>query len=158
MMKLAQKLNHHRINVTVATLEFIHQKIIITQEKNREQQIHGGIKLVSLGGSIGSDPDLSDPVILIETMEKALPIQLRELLLSQQEEQFSWVIADAFLPGAFEVTKEFGILAPATVVTTTGPRPRFNQSSPIIANFRKGLLNKSTIMNAICENRTVSSN
>ncbi|CAN1159472.1 hypothetical protein LINPERHAP2_LOCUS22733 [Linum perenne] len=82
MMKLAQKLNHHGINVTVATLEFIHQKIIITQKKNREQQIHGGIKLVSLGGSIGSDPDLSDPVILTETMEKALPIQLRELLLS----------------------------------------------------------------------------
>ncbi|CAN1312745.1 UDP-glycosyltransferase 83A1 [Linum perenne] len=110
MIKLAHKLNHHGINVTVATLEFIHQKIIIPQQNNTEQQIHGGIKLISLGGSIGSDSDLSDPVILTESVEKELPIQLRELLLSQpEEEQFSCVIADAFLAGAFEVTKEFGI-------------------------------------------------
>ncbi|CAN1795773.1 UDP-glycosyltransferase 83A1 [Linum perenne] len=114
MMKLAHKLTHHGIDVTVATLEFIHQKIIIPQQKKTEQkkteqlQSHGGIKLVSLGG-IGSDSDLSDPVILTESVEKELPIQLRELLQSQQEEQFSCVIADAFLAGAFAVTKEFGI-------------------------------------------------
>ncbi|CAN1312356.1 UDP-glycosyltransferase 83A1 [Linum perenne] len=113
-MKLAHKLTHHGIDVTVATLEFIHQKIIIPQQKKTEQkkteqlQSHGGIKLVSLGG-IGSDSDLSDPVILTESVEKELPIQLRELLQSQQEEQFSCVIADAFLAGAFAVTKEFGI-------------------------------------------------
>ncbi|CAN1312335.1 UDP-glycosyltransferase 83A1 [Linum perenne] len=110
MMKLAHKLTHHGIDVTVANLEFIHRKIIPQQKSKdeKEDQIHGGIRLISLGG-ISSDSELSDPIVLTESVEKALPIQLRELLQSQQEEQFSCVIADAFLVGAFAVTKEFGI-------------------------------------------------
>ncbi|CAN1312349.1 UDP-glycosyltransferase 83A1 [Linum perenne] len=110
MLKLAQNLaDDHGISITVLNLDFIHQKLKKTEQKKTEQlQSHGGIKLVSLGG-IGSDSDLSDPVILTESVEKELPIQLRELLQSQQEEQFSCVIADAFLAGAFAVTKEFGI-------------------------------------------------
>ncbi|CAN1795783.1 UDP-glycosyltransferase 83A1 [Linum perenne] len=111
MMKLAHKLTNHGINVTVANLEFIHQKIIPKQRKTEEQS-HGGIKLVSLGG-FGSDFDLSDPTIFQECVGKVLPIQLRELLLLQQsqqeDQQFNWVIADAFLSGAFVVAKEFGI-------------------------------------------------
>ncbi|CAN1312345.1 UDP-glycosyltransferase 83A1 [Linum perenne] len=109
MLKLAQNLaDDHGISITVLNLDFIHQKLKTEQKKTEQLQSHGGIKLVSLGG-IGSDSDLSDPVILTESVEKELPIQLRELLQSQQEEQFSCVIADAFLAGAFAVTKEFGI-------------------------------------------------
>ncbi|CAN1795847.1 UDP-glycosyltransferase 83A1 [Linum perenne] len=109
MMKLAHKLTHHGINVTVANLDFIHLKII-PQQKNREQlQSHGGIKLVSLGGGFGPDFD-SNNMLFTESVEKVLPNQLRELLIHQQEDQqFNWVIADAFLFGAFVVAKEFGI-------------------------------------------------
>ncbi|CAN1312333.1 UDP-glycosyltransferase 83A1 [Linum perenne] len=122
MMKLAHKLTHHGIDVTVANLEFIHRKIIPQQKSKdeKEDQIHGGIRLISLGG-ISSDSELSDPIVLTESVEKALPIQLRELLNTcssssssdqqaiSQQEHFNWVIADAFLPAAFTVAKEFGI-------------------------------------------------
>ncbi|CAN1794699.1 UDP-glycosyltransferase 83A1 [Linum perenne] len=111
MFKLAHNLTHHGITVTVANLDFIHHKMIIPEAEEKKTE-HGGIKLVSLGGGFGPDFDSNDPFAFTESVEKVLPNQLRELLLQiqlQQEEQFSCVIADAFLFGAFIVAKEFGI-------------------------------------------------
>ncbi|CAN1152484.1 UDP-glycosyltransferase 83A1, partial [Linum perenne] len=105
------RVTHHGITVTVANLDFIHHKMIIPEAEEKKTE-HGGIKLVSLGGGFGPDFDSNDPFAFTESVEKVLPNQLRELLLQiqlQQEEQFSCVIADAFLFGAFIVAKEFGI-------------------------------------------------
>ncbi|CAN1852575.1 UDP-glycosyltransferase 83A1 [Linum perenne] len=102
MFKLAHNLTHHGITVTVANLDFIHHK-----EKKTE---HGGnVNLVSLGGGFGPDFDSNDPFILTQSVERVFPNQLRQLLQLQQEEQFSCVIADAYISGAFIVAREFGI-------------------------------------------------
>nr|AFJ52984.1 UDP-glycosyltransferase 1 [Linum usitatissimum] len=119
MLKLAHKLTDYGISVTVANLDFIHRKIAPEETTSKEQQQgHGtGIRLVSLPDGNGSDFDINDVVKFVETVHKVLPFQLRELLIQQQsltlsndkEQEFSWVIADAFLSGAFVVAKELGI-------------------------------------------------
>nr|AFJ52983.1 UDP-glycosyltransferase 1 [Linum usitatissimum] len=116
MLKLAHNLADHGITVTVANLDFIHQKIA----PQEQQQGHGGIgiKLVSLPDGYNSDFDISDVVRFTDSVHKVLPVQLRDLLIQQQslsnddgeeQEKFSWVIADAFLSGVFVVAKEMGI-------------------------------------------------
>nr|AFJ52982.1 UDP-glycosyltransferase 1 [Linum usitatissimum] len=112
MLKLAHKLTDHGISVTVTNLDFIHRMIIA-----EEQQVHGGIRLVSLPDGFRSNSDSSDHRMFTEAVKKVLPIQIRELLMNQQQsqsndeeqEKFSWVIADAFLSGVFIVAKEMGI-------------------------------------------------
>ncbi|CAN0896082.1 UDP-glycosyltransferase 83A1 [Linum grandiflorum] len=101
MLKLAHQLAEHGICVTVANLDFIHRKI---KPEEQQKQGHGGVRLVSLSGS-GSD-DIKDVVKFTEAVQKVLPAQLRELLIQQE---FSWVIADAFLFEVFILAKEMGI-------------------------------------------------
>ncbi|CAN1795782.1 UDP-glycosyltransferase 83A1 [Linum perenne] len=112
MLKLAHNLSDHGINVTVVNLDFIHRKIITSGDQ--KQQSHGArIRLISIPDGSCSDIDSGNPIQVTETVEKVLPVQLRELLLMQSEQednqQFDWVIADAFLFGVFVVAKELGI-------------------------------------------------
>lgn len=45
---------------------------------------------------------------------------------------------------------------PATVLITTGPRPRFTRSRVMITSFLKGVLNNKTNINTTSENITVN--
>ncbi|CAN1795777.1 UDP-glycosyltransferase 83A1 [Linum perenne] len=102
MLKLAHNLTHHGFTVTLVNLDFIHRKIMPEQQ----MQSHGGIRMISFPDGLSPDFDGSDLIKITESLEKVLPIHLRNLI---QQEHFNWVIADAFLPAAFTVAKELGI-------------------------------------------------
>nr|AFJ52980.1 UDP-glycosyltransferase 1 [Linum usitatissimum] len=118
MLKLAHKLTDHGISVTVANLDFIHRKIIPQQQQGKQSHgtDGGGIRMVSLPDGLGSHSDSIDVVLRTETVQKVLPVRLRELLIQQQslsnddeEQKFSWIIADACHFGVFIVAREMGI-------------------------------------------------
>nr|AFJ52981.1 UDP-glycosyltransferase 1 [Linum usitatissimum] len=105
MLKLAQKLTDHGISVTVVNFDFVHLKIVPEEQSNGGS----GIKLVSVPNGFGSDFNDSNPTMITDCVEKVLPVHLRKLLIDEHQQEFSWVIADAFLSAAFVVAKEKGI-------------------------------------------------
>ncbi|CAN1312328.1 UDP-glycosyltransferase 83A1 [Linum perenne] len=113
-MKLAHNLTNFGINVTIINIETIHEKIIRAMPKEAEQsQMLGRVRLVGVPDGLLSELDRNDPVKQIDRQARVMPAKLRSLVdginVDEMEEQFSCVIADVFLVGAFAVTKEFGI-------------------------------------------------
>ncbi|CAN1151914.1 UDP-glycosyltransferase 83A1 [Linum perenne] len=137
MLKLAHNLSDHGINVTVVNLDFIHRKIITSGDQ--KQQSHGGrIRLISIpdgssSSSSSSDLDSGNPIQVTETVEKVLPVQLRELLLMQSEQedhqQFDWNPRLSH----FETSSDLISLIPGVPGTDSGAGGfLINKESPIL--------------------------
>ncbi|CAN0896076.1 UDP-glycosyltransferase 83A1 [Linum grandiflorum] len=117
MLKLAQKLADHGFTITVANLEFIHQRLISPATMFE----HRSIRLTSVPNGFGLGDD--DAVTkLTESIENLLPVHLRNLIdqNKSEEQEITWVIGDALLsPGVFQVAKEIGIKTAALWTSST---------------------------------------
>jgi hypothetical protein len=111
LMKLSHLIVGHGIKVTFVTTEFIHAKLTASMPVNNEEK--SPIRLVSIPDGLEPGDDRNDPTKRIESVVKFMPAHFKDLIekinKSDDDDQISCVIADAFIGWALEVAEKMGI-------------------------------------------------
>ena len=109
-MKLSHWIVDHGIKVTFVNSEFTHAKVTAAMPENNEEK--SPIRLASIPDGLEPGDD-RNAVQLINSVQKVMPGHLKDLIekinQSNDDEQISFVIADAFAGWALEVAEKMGI-------------------------------------------------
>uniref|UniRef100_A0A2N9HAQ7 Glycosyltransferase n=1 Tax=Fagus sylvatica TaxID=28930 RepID=A0A2N9HAQ7_FAGSY len=111
LMKLSHWIVDHGIKVTFVNSEFTHAKVTAAMPENNEEK--SPIRLATIPDGLEPGDDRNDQNKLIESVQKVMPGHLKDLIEkineSNDDEQISFVIADALAGWALEVAEKMGI-------------------------------------------------